>query len=52
MLQMRIMAPDPGWANSPLKITAPGMEEKIMGPYYPRGEYTDMASFEALGTNP
>jgi hypothetical protein len=46
MLIMRFIASDPNWENSPSKITKPGMEEAVMGPYYPRGEYTDKASFE------
>ncbi len=50
MLMMRIMAPDPDWVESPLNVTAPGMEEKVMGPYYPRGEYMTKAAFEALGS--
>lgn len=52
MLMMRMMAPDPNWAESPLNVTAPGMEEKVMGPYYPRGEYTTRQAFEALGSTP
>jgi hypothetical protein len=47
MLIMRFIASDPNWENSPTKITKPGMEAAVMGPYYPRGEYTDKASFEA-----
>jgi hypothetical protein len=46
MLIMRWMVCDPNWENSPEKATRPGMEETVMGPYYPRGEYTDKASFE------
>ena len=49
MLMMRIMANHPDWGNSPERVTAPGMEEAVMGPYYPRGEYTDKATFEARG---
>lgn len=49
MLMMRIMAPDPGWAHSPLNVTAPGMEQDVLGPYFPRGYYTDTATFEAEG---
>lgn len=49
MLMMRIMAPDPDWENSPTRITAPGMEEAIMGPYYPRGEYMTKEQFEKSG---
>jgi hypothetical protein len=46
MLIMRFIASDPNWANSPTKIAKPGEDEAVMGPYYPRGEYTDKASFE------
>lgn len=49
MLMMRFIANDPAWAQSPVNVTKPGMEEAVMGPYYPRGEYTDKASFEARG---
>ena len=46
MLIMRFIACDPNWGNSPTKIVKPGEEEAVLGPYYPRGEYTDKASFE------
>jgi len=49
MLLMRFIANDPNWAQSPDKVTKPGMEEAVMGPYYPRGAYTDKATFEAGG---
>ena len=49
MLMLRIMANNPGWEQSPNNVTKPGMEEAVMGPYYPRGEYTDKATFEAYG---
>jgi hypothetical protein len=49
MLILRIMANNPTWAQSPDKVVRPGMEEAVMGPYYPRGEYTDKATFEARG---
>ena len=49
MLLMRFIANDPSWAQSPNKVTKPGMEEAVMGPYYPRGEYTTKAAFEARG---
>jgi hypothetical protein len=32
-----------------LLIQTLGTEEAVMGPYYPRGEYTDRATFEANG---
>ncbi len=49
MLMLRIMANNPGWAESPDHVTKPGMEEAVMGPYLPKGEYTDKATFEASG---
>jgi hypothetical protein len=52
MLVLRIMANHPGWANSPDRITAPGTEAEVMGPYYPRGEYTTKAQFETKGGKP
>ena len=50
MLMMRIMGTNPNWKERPENVTRPGMEEEVMGPYFPRGEYTDKASFEALGS--
>jgi hypothetical protein len=47
MLMLRIMANNPNWAQRPDKVTRPGMEEAVMGPYLPKGEYTDKARFEA-----
>jgi hypothetical protein len=47
MLMLRIMATNPSWKERPDNVTKPGMEEAVMGPYYPRGEYTDKATFEA-----
>ncbi len=49
MLLLCIMANNPNWAQSPDKVTKPGMEESVMGPYLPRGEYTDKVEFEAKG---
>jgi hypothetical protein len=49
MLMMRVMATNPSWEQSPEKVTKPGMEEAIMGPYYPRGYYTTKEEFEAQG---
>ena len=49
MLMLRIMATNPSWVERPDNVTEPGMEERVMGPYYPRGEYTDKATFEATG---
>jgi hypothetical protein len=52
MLMLRMMANNPGWAQSPDKVTAPGMEELVMGPYLPKGAYTTKAEFEANGLKP
>jgi hypothetical protein len=52
MLMMRIMAPSEDWAQSPANVKKPGDEEKVMGAYYPRGEYMTKEAFEALGTAP
>lgn len=50
MLIMRFMVCHPDWENCPGKAAnKPGMEEAVMGPYYPRGYYTDKAEFEAQG---
>jgi hypothetical protein len=49
MLMLRIMATDPSWKERPDNVTKPGMEEAVMGPYYPRGYYTTKAEFEASG---
>ena len=50
MLQMRIMGTNPSWKERPENVTQPGMEGEVMGPYFPRGEYTDKERFEALGS--
>jgi len=49
MLLMRFMVCHPAWENSPTKAHKPGMEEAVMGPYYPRGYYTTKEEFEAKG---
>jgi hypothetical protein len=46
MLMLRFISNDPDWVQSPNRVTKPGMEEAVMGPYYPRGEYTTKATFE------
>jgi hypothetical protein len=52
MLIMRFINCDPNWENSRTKIARPGTEAAVMGPYYPRGYYTDKASFEKTGPLP
>jgi hypothetical protein len=49
MLLMRFMVPHRDWEHSPAKVTKPGMEAAVMGPYYPRGYYTTKERFEAEG---
>ena len=49
MLMLRIMATNPDWQERPDNVTEPGMEEAVMGAYYPKGYYTTKASFEAEG---
>ena len=49
MLMLRIMATNPDWKERPDNVTEPGMEEAVMGPYYPRGDYTTKSQFEAKG---
>jgi hypothetical protein len=49
MLILRFMANNPTWAQSPDNVTKPGMEEAVMGPYYPRGYYTTKVEFESKG---
>jgi hypothetical protein len=49
MLMLRFIGDDPQWEQRPDRVTKPGMEESVMGPYYPRGYYTDKATFEAQG---
>ncbi|HTR14167.1 MAG TPA: hypothetical protein VMI72_13180 [Roseiarcus sp.] len=49
MLLVRMMSADPNWSNSPDKIEKPGEEAAVLGPYYPRGEYTTKEAFETKG---
>jgi hypothetical protein len=49
MLLVRMMSADPKWEFNPDKIDKPGEEARVLGPYYPRGEYTDKATFETTG---
>ncbi len=49
MLMLRFIANSSSWKQSPNYVTKPGVEEAVMGPYYPRGYYTTKAEFEAKG---
>jgi len=46
---MRYLNVNPKWAHSASNVMASGTEAKVMGPYFPRGQYTDKATFEANG---
>ncbi len=48
-LYMRFMAPSPSFAQAPQRMTAPGTEAAVMGPYLPRSQYTTTAAFEKRG---
>jgi hypothetical protein len=52
MLMLRMMANNPDWAERPDNVTKPGMEESVMGSYYPRGAYMTKEAFEAIGQKP
>jgi hypothetical protein len=52
MLVFRFMYNNPERKHNPWRITVPGIEAEVMGPYYPRGEYTDKKTFEARGPRP
>ena len=49
MLVIRNQHNNPEWKHNPEQIIEPGTEPDVMGPYCPRGEYTDKATFEATG---
>jgi hypothetical protein len=50
MLMMRMMANNPAWEQSPNRVTTPGAEEAVMGPYHPKGRYTTKERFETDGS--
>ncbi len=49
MIVLRYQHTNPDWKHSPEKVTEPGTEAEVMGPYYPQGQYMDKATFEAGG---
>jgi hypothetical protein len=49
LVLFRFMYNNPSWPHDPDKISEPGTEAEIMGPYFPRLSYTDKADFEAGG---
>ncbi len=48
-LYMRFMGAEPGWKQAPQRVTVPGTEKRVMGPYFPRSGYTSKAAFQKLG---
>ncbi len=48
-LYMRFMVANPSFAQAPQKVTRPGTEAAVMGPYFPRSQYTSRAAFERRG---
>jgi hypothetical protein len=48
---MRIMATNPNWAQSPEKVTKPGMEETVPG-YYPSINAAEIADAQRSGLFP
>lgn len=48
-LYMRFMVANPSFAQAPQKVTRPGTEAAVMGPYLPRSQYTSRAAFERRG---
>lgn len=49
VLYMRFMHPSDEWPNAPHRVTMPGSEATILGPYFPQATYTSVEDFEALG---
>jgi len=48
-LLLRHVAPNPGFANTPLRVTAQEGAGAALGPYEPVGRYASRAAFEARG---
>jgi hypothetical protein len=48
-LYMRFMAADPDWKQAPQRVTEPGTEKQVMGPYFPRSQYWSKSEFAKLG---
>lgn len=46
---LRHVAPDPGFANTPLNITPDQLARDVLGPFEPVGRYLTRSQFEARG---
>jgi hypothetical protein len=49
LLIMRNMLASPGFKHAIQRVTQPGTEKQVMGPYFPRSTYTSTKAFEARG---
>jgi hypothetical protein len=49
VLYMRFMAAEPDWKRAPQRVSEPGTEKQVMGPYFPRSSYWTKAQFQKLG---
>jgi len=49
LLYMRFMAAEPDWARAPQRVTEPGTEAQVMGPYFPRSRYWSKSEFQRRG---
>lgn len=49
LLIMRFELESPDFTNAGIYVGAPGQEAQVMGDYFPEGEYTTKAQFEAQG---
>lgn len=49
LLIMRNMLADPGFEGAIQRVERPTQEQAVMGPYFPRSEYTTREEFEARG---
>jgi hypothetical protein len=49
LLIMRNMLPSPSFHHAIQDTTVPGDEQHVLGPYYPRGQYTTKTAFQKLG---
>jgi hypothetical protein len=49
LLIMRNMLVSPGFENAIQRVEQPGTEAEVMGPYFPRAQYSSVEDFEARG---
>jgi hypothetical protein len=49
VLIMRNLLASPGFKHAIQRVTEPGTEKRVMGPYFPRSKYTSTKAFEKRG---